>query len=353
MSFIFEAIRGPSAELIDEIAGMDPENPFATKGYIEAKRHGGCSPVAILLRSHGEIHDACFAFVRRGWLNASLEIVSLPSLTKPDLFWDGLGNFCRQERVSILFVNSFASPEADIAMLDGETARRKRIEFRLDLDRADIWDSISKRHKRRIRKAEKAGLEIRSSSDLKSCADHTVRVNHSLQRLRDRGDAVGRDVDAGEIRSLVQSGAGVIYSAVKDGEVLSSLLVLRSERGAYFQTSATSNAGRLCGASHFLCYEVGRKLQSENVRLFNLGGADEASGGLRQFKTDFGTRSIELESAEFHLGGPLQRAARRASNLLHGITLIGQKALIPIVDSSEFQFLTASDPSGWMAAGLF
>lgn len=353
MSFTFEAIREPSAELIEKIAGMNPENPFATNGYIEAKRRGGCSPVAILIRRQSEIKDACFAFVRRGWLNASLEIVSLPILSKPDLFWDGLGNFCRQERVSFLSVNSFASPEADIEMLDGETARRKRVEFRLNLESGDIWEAVSKRHKRRIRKAEKAGLEIRSSSDLKSCTDHAARVNRSLQRLRDRGDAVGRDVDAGEIRALVRSGSGIIYSAERDGEVLSSLLVLRSEKGAYFQTSATSEVGRSCGASHFLCFEVGRKLQSENVRVFNLGGADESSGGLRQFKSDFGTCRVELESAEFHLGGPLQRAARRASSLLHEITLIGQKALVPIVDSSQFQFFTSSDPSGWLTSGLF
>ena len=94
---------------------------------------------------------------------------------------------------------------------------------------------------------------------------------------------------------------------MREGEVLSSILVLRSRSGAYAQTSGTVDGGLEYGAAQFLWHETARRLQNESVDLLNLGGTDLESKGLQEFKAGFGAVRVELESAEFYLGGILRK----------------------------------------------
>src|SRR6185503_9533413 len=112
----------------------------------------------------------------------------------------------------------------------------------------------------------------------------------------------------GDFVAMMESGASEVLQMADDAEVLSSLLVLRCERGAYLQSAGTSPAGLSCGASPLLIYEAAQLLRREGVTEFNLGGVRADEQGLRRFKSGFGAQPIELESADFCFAGVVTRA---------------------------------------------
>jgi lipid II:glycine glycyltransferase (peptidoglycan interpeptide bridge formation enzyme) len=99
--------------------------------------------------------------------------------------------------------------------------------------------------------------------------------------------------------ALLASRAGEIFQAVDGDRVLSSILVLRSSTGAYYQSAGTSPEGMKVGASPFLISQVAGILRQEGVQIFNLGGAGEDNPGLQRFKAGFNVRQISLQAATF------------------------------------------------------
>jgi lipid II:glycine glycyltransferase (peptidoglycan interpeptide bridge formation enzyme) len=106
-----------------------------------------------------------------------------------------------------------------------------------------------------------------------------------------------------------------LYQAVRDGIVMSSILLLRSKHTAYYQSAGTSPEGMSVGASHFLIYNVGKKLRDDGVRIFNLGGAPEGSS-LARFKSGFGASEVSLEACSCYVGPVWLKQIRTAVTLL-------------------------------------
>ena len=232
--------------------------------------------------------SGCTAFLGTGRLDRRLEITSLPQIADKTIFWDGLVDFCRETRISILEVNTFGSNDVRIANIGGEVRRQRRLEFQLDLDGIDLWEASNRRNRRAIKKAVEAGLRFQRAETLDACAVHARIANSSLTRRRGRGESINYDIEEREARAFIENKAGEIYQADMNGEVLSSLLVLRSRSGAYAQTSGTIDAGLEYGSSQFLWYETARLLQAESVAVLNMGGTDIESKGLQEFKAGFG-----------------------------------------------------------------
>jgi lipid II:glycine glycyltransferase (peptidoglycan interpeptide bridge formation enzyme) len=115
--------------------------------------------------------------------------------------------------------------------------------------------------------------------------------------------------------AFLQSGSGELFQAFRGDEALSSVLVLRSPEGAYYQSAGTSSEGMGFGASHFLIYCVASQLKSDGLHSFNLGGADKQTG-LSRFKAGFGASRVHLESASVYIGPLWRRKASRAIELL-------------------------------------
>ena len=299
----FRVVREPSRDLLAQISAMTPENPFYTSAYVNSLRLSGVTPFALILESGNHLLSACTAFLRTGRLNTTLEITSLPSLPAKSIFWTGLVEFCRASDISILEINTFGSTETSIEALDGETSRKGRYEFQLDLAGTDLWIGLNRRNRRSIKKAMEAGLRLKLAEESQACQIHVNIANSSLNRSRKRGEAIGYEIEADDARRFIENKAGEIYQAKLDDEVLSSILILRSETGAYAQTSGTIDAGLEYGSSQFLWYETALRLQNESLTVLNMGGTDKASLGLQEFKAGFGAKRIELESAEFYLGG--------------------------------------------------
>lgn len=314
----FRAVSDPSRELLERVSASAPENPFYTFEYVNARRGIGADAYVFYLESDSRLLSACTAFSKRGRFNHRLEITSLPGISEPAAFWKGLRRFCRESRVSILDIHTFGSNETEISILDGEVSRRGRYEYQLDLRNTDLWSGLHRRHQRHIKKARNAGLTVRRTTDLRDGAIHTGLANTALTRRRDHGHDIGSEVQNQDSVAYLTNNAGEIFQAILNGEVHSSILVIKSGKGAYSQTSGTTDAGRDLGASQLLFYETASIFQKESFDVFNLGGTDLESHGLQEFKASFGSTRVDLESAEFHFGGVVRKTIGKFIETLRG-----------------------------------
>lgn len=313
------ATKYPSESDCRAIAASMPDNPFLTFAYCQARRRLGDVPWSFTLRRHGEVTDACLGFMRQGALNRSLEIASLPPIQHSDAFWIGLLTYCETNTVSSLHVHNFGSADVRLPVLHSTHTRKPRSEYVLPLTDRDLLKAMRPSHRQRVNRAVKSGLQIARTSDASRCAEHLRMMAASSRRRAERGEAISinevasMDYEAQVIEAYLASGAGVLFQAVRDSQVLSSAFVLLAERGAYYQTSGTSLEGMGCGASHFLVAGIAQQLQADGKEILNLGGIDQTGSGLEEFKVGFGTEKRDMEAAEFFVGHPLRR---HMSNML-------------------------------------
>ena len=311
--------------MLERVAALAPVNPFATPAYVAYRRQLGARCWVLGVERDEQLVSACVAFMHAGHLNRRMEITSVPELPHPEPFWRGLVELCARRSVSQLAVGSFGSTSSSIPILPGEECRQPRCELVIDLTQNDLRESLTTHHRRLIDRAGKRGLVIHRATDRSACAMHASLIQASMQRREERGEQVPHSVPYAEFLTMTESGAGELFQAVTDGQVVSSMMVLRSARAGYMQTSGTSPLGMTCGASAWLFHHVARALQSEHLELFNLGGVRPNEEGLRRFKAGFGTRMIELESASFFLASPMKQAVSRVARRLR--QALGHKIL--------------------------
>ena len=327
MTAEFHAEENPSNGLLDEACALAPTNPFFSQAFVHAMAALGYRPWLLSLRNGSRLLAVGVGLMKSGRLNRSLEFTSLPVPDAPELFWERTVRFCRDLRVSYLEVNSFASTPQRIPALPGELARRARTEYLIDLRSLTPWSGLSSNHKRNVKLAEKAGLQVRSQSDAQACHDHLRLVRASLDRRRARGETVADGGDAETLMAYARSGLAEWFQAVKAGEVHSSILVLKAARGAYYQSAGTSPEGMAQGASPFLICQTAAALRDRGMDVFNLGGADEHDAGLQRFKAGFGAASVELQATRLYLGSALKRKLTTAAALLRSESLSFRKQL--------------------------
>lgn len=238
----------------------------------------------------------------------------MPNLPAGELFWQRLIDFCREKGISDLSVNSFCSPGGVIPQLNHEKSRKARWEYVLDLKLPDTLTKMRNGHSYSIKRARKLGVEMRRVRNREGIEAHARLIGISMQRRKDRGEDVTTSVETDNLSRLIESGAGEIFQAVLDGQVVSSNAILIAEKAGYNHTQGTSPQGMNCGAAHFLVHEIACALRDEGKEVFNLGGTDDLDpeSGLVKFKTGFGaaTERIELEAATFEpakLGASLLR----------------------------------------------
>ena len=234
----------PSKALVDRMAEIDAVNPFCTTQFLEARTQQGDQPCLFHLNNQNEMAAGCFGFLRGKFLRRSLQIVSLPRLPDADSFWHGLWEFCLQSRIWHLQVDSYASPEAQIPILPGETARRERFEYILDLSSEDFQKRVSTNHGRNISRAVSAGLVIRRARESEALTDHVSLMRSSLDRRMKRGEQVELDEDASLLLALLSCNAGELFQAVENTRVVASVLVLRSQTRHGDRRFAFSDLGR-------------------------------------------------------------------------------------------------------------
>ena len=158
-----------------------------------------------------------------------------------------------------LQIDSFASRMSEIPYLAGELTRRPRVEYILDLQRENVLDGFSTQHRRNISRASKAGSTIRrpaSNPPAPSIANSWM-LRWSAGPIAAKRSLVWRCTAA----ALLASRSGEIFQAVDGDRVLSSVLVLKSRQGAYYQSAGTLPDGMKLGASPFLIAQVAVSLR--------------------------------------------------------------------------------------------
>jgi lipid II:glycine glycyltransferase (peptidoglycan interpeptide bridge formation enzyme) len=230
-------------------------------------------------------------------------------------FWSGLREFCRHHRITMLQIDTFGSPAgAEIPAFGSHCTRRPRCEFVLDLA-GDLPAMLGSNHKRNVKKAQKAGLVVSRTRSAEAASVHRALMSQSMDRRRSRGESVERIGPSLEDMTLLQSGAGELFQALDGSTVRSSVLVLVAPKGGYYQSAGTSPEGMAVGASHFLIHGIASQLSAVGARVFNLGGADEASS-LARFKQGFGASPVHLPSASCYVGPSWRRRVTRGMALL-------------------------------------
>jgi hypothetical protein len=290
--------------------------------YARAQRALGLSCWLLGVSDSGTLNAAALGVVKSGRIRRTLDLPSSPVVAKESPFWSGLERLCRDLHVTDLEVSTFATCAADIPTLRGEIRRVRRTEFELSLANGDLIAGLSQHHRVRVKKARKNGTTMRVSAAVDALDEHVRLRAHSMERRRARGESVPLDLDRRGEAALLASGAGELFQAVLHGHVASSLLVIKSTRGAYFKSAGSSIEGMRVGASHFLVLEAAVALQSEGIETFFLGGARPHEEGLRAYKLGFGSRPIETEAVTAYVGG---RFRRRISEAVESI----QRAVTP------------------------
>lgn len=297
----------PAVERLRELSQLAPSNPFYTPEYVAYRQQQGERALLIRLADGENIVHGCTGFLKSGRLACSLEIPSRPAL--PDSagedFWLGLRAFCRSHGVTLAQVCSFAAKSGSIPSFSGEASRKQRWEFVIQLAPPQALVGTRKGHAYEIKRGRNAGLQLRRTRDQQALLQHVELMNASIERRRERGEALTLVEHARSYDALLATGAAELFQAVANGDVMSSNMILLAPSGGYNHTQGTSAAGMECGAAHFLLSETAASLLAEGRSTFNLGGTDQAGTGLERFKSGFSkaTQRIELEAATFRFGG--------------------------------------------------
>lgn len=296
----------PDENLLRAVAETAPENPLYTPAFAWARTRRGERPVAFLASS-GNI-QGCTAFIIQGRIHRDLEIVSAPAVDATHPLWDAIQTFCVRKGITRLRVQSFGSAGGTIPVLGRESSRHQRREYVLDLGPECPPLALSSNHRRNLRRAKRAGIEVTETAEPAAGEVHAALIDLSMSRRQERGEQVSTDTPSAIFRCFLETGAGVLFqAALPDGPVLSSVLVLLSARGAYYHSAGTSPEGMDHGASQLLIATVAQRLRDRGITLFNLGGAAEDQTGLTRFKCGFGPRTVELETASFDVARGHQR----------------------------------------------
>jgi hypothetical protein len=329
----FEATSDPTDALIASVSRATPRSPFNSGPFAAAARARGIQPCVLALRRGQRAVSGALALLSGDRWIRELTITTAPSVEDPALYWGGVTGFCCELGVTDLRIDSFAAESFDsenvLAHLKtaGVSSRRhssavllshrRRCEYVWNLQRPDLETTLSKHHRRTLQRAGKTNLAVSRSSSVENIASHLQAIRASVTRRRRRGEIVAwTDTDVLH-RTLLEHGAGELFQAVAGGDVMASILILKTPTSAYYQSAGTTERGLRVGASPFVVLEAAKCLAADGVAWFNLGGADIEAAGLRRFKAGFGTQELRLESAIYSMISHRERSLRRVARWVH------------------------------------
>lgn len=308
--------------LLVSAADAHPTNPFIAPAYARSRQKLGERLYLFRTAEDGGAEAWCPAFLQRRRYGGTIEFPSLPVIRDPAAFADSVAQFCNTAGVIEIGLQTFGSSESviapDISAFGGDTTRYHRCEFLIDLKNDDILAKLSRSHRQRVRQAQRAGLILERRRDMEACTEHALLMSQSMARRRARGEAAPDDAVARPLFALLETGAGELFRAVRDGQVLSSMLVLRAAQGGYDQSSGSSPEGMTAGAAQFLIYETAEALRAEGSTVLNLGGVRPEETGLRDFKSHFGGAEIESEASDTLRPTTLLKVSGAVRSLLAG-----------------------------------
>ena len=300
----FFAADVPSSEDAAALMNLEPRNPFCTKVYAEALGRCGQRPWLLGTKRNGKLVSGCYGFTTSFLLDRVLRIDSLSRVAADKIFWDGLMQFCSEQRVTYLSLQNCAS-RARIPCLPGDVKRSNLFEYVLDLADAGWERKVAPHHWRNIKRSRQIVVTLRRTT---RCQEHGRLIVVSNERRRKLGEKIigSFEPDLRESALFLEKGVAELFQAVAGGKVLSSVLVLRASKGAYYYTAGNSPEALRLGASHFLVHAIARILHEELIPEFNFGEVPPGTG-TSLFFLRFGATAVPREDATLDLASPLRR----------------------------------------------
>lgn len=314
MSHSFYFKISPERCDLAESARREPDNFFLTPACAEGYSRLGFKPVLLGQTCDGEPRTTCLGFLRIGRLTKSLEVPWIIGSQADAAFWQDLTAHCRKNRIWRLSVRVIGDTSM-IEWLGGVIMEQvSGAQHRLQL--LEKLRPVSENHQRSLKKAIRAGLVLRESSEPEAIRTHCQMMEQSMKRRSERGENVPSEFREEYYHGMLGAGAGTFFQTVLNDDVVSSLFVLLSERGAYYQSAGTSTAGMNSGAAVFTIVNTANRLAERGITVFDLGGVEKGNEGLDRFKSGFGSEVSNFEEVTVSLAPAWVKKMLTAAALL-------------------------------------
>lgn len=251
-----------------------------------------------------------YGVLQRGRVRASLGLTLISEMREPEPFWAGLQRLVSRLYISDFWTEALGTPRPSIPSLAGERIRYTDEEmFMVDLSRENMFGAFSSNHKRNIKKAAKADVQLVHLPFEEATSIHLDLIRSSLSRRLQRGERSWKNTNLERISKLVGEGHAVLYQVAKDRTVLSSKLMLELGDSAFYESGGTSPDGMRIGASQLLMSEIINDLAARHLKTLNLGMVPEDDAGLRRYKRGFAAEAIKVDRVHTDVGNGLTRIA--------------------------------------------
>ncbi|MDJ0789203.1 MAG: GNAT family N-acetyltransferase [Myxococcota bacterium] len=262
-----------------------------------------------LLAPEGAPEAAAAAIVRRGRRFSGLDVAWAGPDARPEALLPLLPEFARSRNAPRVILEALGTGRP-LPEVSGETSRTRTAVYCVDLSGPEDPESrLGKNHRRNLRRARKEGVARIQQDDAEAVATHARLCRSSFDRREQRGEKILSDTPSATYAAALRSGHGRIHQVGRDGEVLSSNLVIRVADSAYYVSGGTHPDGMKIGSSHLLMLEILEELRADGVRTLNLGYTDTEA--LARFKVGFGAERVEVERVFADLGPFWARTVRQ------------------------------------------
>lgn len=217
--------------------------------------------------------------------------------------------------------------DATVESAKNEVDAVHRLEFVLSLEpSSDPVERMRKSTRYEVRRAARAGLDVRASSESADVAAFVKLYWETLVRLqRDKGVPLPRespDELALAITQLIGAGRGRLFLCDHQGGSLGGCLFGTFNGSAYYLLNGSTDSGRALAATHMTLASALRQLSRTGFSRVNLGGVSANASatsapdhGLYQFKRGFGGEEVDRTTSIWRCR-PIRVYAARAARLL-------------------------------------
>jgi len=179
--------------------------------------------------------------------------------------------------------------EAGYIRREADSWRSGRIDLRPD--EHQIWMGFASTFRNRLRKAERAGAELRIADD---AATYQWMIARHVENMRDKQF---RAAGPGLLNALREAEPGnmLVFQLLHGGAAVAAMSVLRFGRTAEYHVGWFGPEGRAINAGNLLMWSVVCEMKRRGVTSFDLGGL-RIGDGYTQFKRT-------MRPAEYELAG--------------------------------------------------
>lgn len=212
-------------------------------------------------------------------------------LAEAGVFWTGLRDWAREQRVVSLIARLSLFPE-QLAAFDGEVVEiMPNVVRSLDLTPEAMWYDYKHVLRRSIRHARQAGVEVEMDP-------HGARLDEFLElylaTMERRGATAFYRFPRSFFERIITElpGQFMFFHALLDGQPLANELTLISTRHLYSFLGGQNELGRQLDANSLLMHEIAEWGQRTGKQRYILGGGYGEADSIFTFKQQFAPRGM-------------------------------------------------------------